>query len=170
MALKRFHLLTEPLAAASLAFAACGDGDPKASAGDDREEFREAALDFAQCMRENGVDMPDPEPDGGIIMRAGPDTDQAAVERAQKACQEHMDKVRPPEMDEEQQREFREAALKHAQCMREHGIDMPDPSFSGEGGVRQRMPEGLNPESPRFQEAEEACSQYRPEMRSENRQ
>jgi hypothetical protein len=30
--------------------------------------------------------------------------------------------------------ELREAALKYAQCMRKHGVDMPDPKFNG-GGI-----------------------------------
>jgi hypothetical protein len=29
--------------------------------------------------------------------------------------------------------ELREAALKYAQCMRKHGVDMPDPQFNGRG-------------------------------------
>ena len=159
MALNRFHLLTMPLAAASLAFAACGDGDSTAAAGDDRAAFREAALDFAQCMREHGVDMPDPKPDGGIMMRAGPDTDQAAMERSQKACQKHLEKVRPPEISEEQEREFREQALKHAQCMREHGIDMPDPK-AGLGGLRGLMTDRDLEGQPGFREVEGDCRKH----------
>ena len=30
---------------------------------------------------------------------------------------------------------LREAALKYAQCMRKHGVDMPDPQFNGKGGM-----------------------------------
>jgi hypothetical protein len=166
MALNRFHLLTLPLAAASLAFAACGGDGSTASADDDRAEFREAALDFAECMRENGVDMPDPGRDGGIILQAGPESgnDPATVERAQKACQEHLEKARPPELSEEDQREMRERALDFARCMREHGIDVPDPTFGDGGAMRQRMPEGISPEDPRFEEAQEACAKYQPSL------
>jgi hypothetical protein len=54
--------------------------------------------------------------------------------------------------------------LEFAQCMREHGIDMPDPQQGG--GIRiQRNSDGnvtngegvIDPESPEFQAAEEAC-------------
>ena len=43
---------------------------------------------------------------------------------------------------EEQQQEFKDAALAHARCMREHGIDMPDPTFDADGGVEMRIARG----------------------------
>jgi hypothetical protein len=172
MATYRFALLTLPLATASLALAACGGGDPEATAGgDDRSELREAALDFAQCMRENGVDMEDPTAGGGVQLRVGPETgnDPATVRKAEEACREHMEKAKPPELSEEDQREFKERALKFARCMREHGIDMPDPTFGEGGRMTQRLGgSGVNPEDPRFREASEACSEYQPRMMRED--
>jgi hypothetical protein len=52
--------------------------------------------------------------------------------------------------------------------MREHGIDMPDPEFSDDGGVGIRVgsdeaqaggarPDGIDPEDEDFQEAAEEC-------------
>jgi hypothetical protein len=167
MATNRFQLLTLPLAAASLALAACGGGeDPSAASGDDRARFREAALDFAECMREQGVDVPDPSPGSGgrITFAVPPGGDDAAFRRAQEACQKHLEKARPPELSEEQQREFRERALKHARCMREHGIDMPDPTFDERGGIQQRIEGDIDPSDPRFQEAQEACSRFGPRI------
>ena len=168
MASYRFALLTLPLAAASFALGACGGGDSddaSAGTGDRQAEFREAALDFAKCMREHGVDMPDPQPgQGGGIMLGGPGADgadgadRATMERAQKACQKHLEKVPPPDISEEQQQEFKERALKFARCMRENGIDMPDPTFSGEGRVEQRLEGGTGPDDPRFREASEKCA------------
>ena len=165
MANHRFALLTLPLATASLALGACGGGDPDpASAGDQRAKFREAALDFAKCMREHGVDMPDPQPGGGggiqLALRAD-EANRATVDRAQEACQKHLEKVPPPEISEEDRAKFREQALKFARCMREQGIDIPDPTFSGDGAVRQRVTGG-GPEDPRFQRASEKCSRYQP--------
>jgi hypothetical protein len=168
----RVALLTVPIATLSLALAACGGGeDPDlGSAGDQRGEMREAALDFAQCMRENGVDMPDPTAGGGIRLQAGPGSpnSQATVRKAEEACRKHLEDVEPPEISEEQQREFKEQALEFARCMREQGIDMPDPTFGEGGRVQQRLgPGGINPDDPRFQEAQEECSQYQPRMRME---
>jgi hypothetical protein len=163
MASYRFTLLTLPLAAASIALGACGGGGAAtAGTSDRRAEFREAALKFAKCMRAHGVDMPDPQPgEGGRITMGGPGTgpeDQAKMESAQKACQKILEKVKPPEMSEEQQQKFKDQALKFARCMREHGINMPDPQFLGGGRITQRMEEGIDPNSQRFRDASEACS------------
>jgi hypothetical protein len=54
----------------------------------------------------------------------------------------------------EEERE--EAELEFAQCMREHGIDFPDPQFEEGGGILQMMPEGTE-DDPKFEEAQEAC-------------
>ena len=166
MATHRLTLLTLPLAVASLALGACGGGssdDPTAGTGDRRAEFREAALKFAQCMREHGIDMPDPKPgEGGRIqLMAGPgtaNTNQQQMDDAQEACRKHMESVRPPELSAEQEQKFKEQALEFARCMREHGIDMPDPQFQGGGRMTQRMEEGIDPRSPRFQDAQEECA------------
>ena len=64
--------------------------------------------------------------------------------------------------------EFREAALEFARCMREHGIDMPDPTFGEGGRMTQRLGgTGVDPEDPRFEEAAEECSKYQPRMMRE---
>ena len=161
------------LALPALAFTACGEDEAPASgggaaAGDDKS--RQAELAFAECMREQGVDMPDPEPGSGgrRAFRVGGDSgiSPEAFEQAREACGEHLEGVRP-EMSEEQQEEFKESALAHARCMREHGIDMPDPTFGEGGRVQQALRGGINPEDPRFQEAQEECSQYQPRMRME---
>jgi hypothetical protein len=171
MATHRLAFLTLPLATLSLVLAACGGGDPTAASSDDqRDEFRKAGVEFAKCMREHGIEMKDPTVGGGIRLSAGPGSNNPAeLEEAQKACQKILGKVKPPELSEEQQREFKEQALKFAQCMRDHGIDMPDPTFAGDqgGAVQQRMPEGQGPENPRFREAQEACEKYGPRVRTQ---
>jgi hypothetical protein len=156
------------IAALSLGVAACG-GDPEneANAGTgggpsqtEQEKIREAAVKFAQCMRENGVEkFPDPGADGRSEIRIGPDSgiDPEDMEAAQKEC-EHLQEDIRPQMSEADQAEFKEKALEHARCMREHGIDMPDPEFSGEGKVTMRMKRGdVNPEDPEFQAAQKEC-------------
>jgi hypothetical protein len=148
------------LAATTLAtLGACAEDD-SSSGGSSRAEMREAGLEFARCMRENGVDMPDPSPGGGLRLQARPDDDPAALERAQEKCRKHLEDVRPPEMSEEDRAEFRERALRFARCMREQGIDMPDPTFEGAGRVRMRA--GANPEDPAFQTAQEKCERHQP--------
>jgi len=174
MANYRFALLTLPLAAASIAVGACG-GDPDATAGtgDERAEAREAMLDFAKCMREHGVDMPDPQPgERGGIRIGGPDVDTAAekatMNKAEEACRKILERVRPPELSPEQEQKFKERALRFARCMREQGIDMPDPTF-GEGGRMTQRIEGPGPgkggdpdDNPRFRAAMEKCEEFGP--------
>jgi hypothetical protein len=172
MATYRLTLLTLPLAAATIAIGACGGGDPEATAGtgDQQAKFREAALKFTRCMREHGVDMPDPQPgQGGGMMFRGPGGgpgDQAKMESAQKACQKYLEDVRPPELSKEQEARFKDLALKFARCMRAHGLDFPDPTFGAGGRMTQRFEggPGEGPEDPRFREAQQECSKYQPKL------
>ena len=57
------------------------------------------------------------------------------------------------------------AMLAFAQCMRQHGIDMPDPVFSSSGGgamVKQELGNGIDPTSAQFQAAQKACQSLLP--------
>jgi hypothetical protein len=157
------------IAALSLGLAACG-GDPEteANAGtgsgpssSEQEKLREAGVKFAQCMRENGVEnFPDPQADGSSMIRVGPESgiDPEDMEAAQKKC-EHLQEDIRPQMSEADQAEFKEQALEHARCMREHGIDMPDPKFSADGKVTMAFKKGSgpDPEDPEFREAQKEC-------------
>src|ERR1051326_7169841 len=40
-----------------------------------------------------------------------------------------------------------ERAIKFAQCMRDHGIDMPDPQTDGGGGVAINLSDGTDPKA-----------------------
>jgi hypothetical protein len=165
----RTHTIIPALVAALLAasaVAACGEDD--AGTDSDRQAARDAALEFAQCMREHGVDMPDPGTGGRQVFKVGPneETTPEEMEEAQQACRKYQEQIEPPELTEEQREEFREAALAHARCMRENGIEnFPDPTISesGEASLRLSKSSGINPESSEFKEAEEACADELPE-------
>ena len=167
----RIHILIPAVLA--LALAACA-GDPS-SGGDntaDREtKMQDAALDYARCMREHGVDMPDPKMDGGGIRMTSPKgVAPSKMGAADKACRKYLEAVKPPEMSEEQQKEFREAALANARCMREHGIEnFPDPQFDADGGASIKFGpgSGVDPDDPDFQAAQEDCAGELPQMRQE---
>jgi hypothetical protein len=145
-----------------LALSACGADEPAAQ---DREQAnRDAMLAYTQCMREQGIDMPDPEPgQQGIRLMAPEGVSPEEMEKAEQACRKHLDEIKPPELSEEQQKEFQEAALAHARCMREHGIDMPDPTFGEDGRAEIRVErrgdgaQGPAPGDPKFEKAQEAC-------------
>jgi hypothetical protein len=155
---------------AVVALAACGGGDGGDAAASDQEKFEQAALAHARCMREHGVDVPDPKPGQGGIVVVGPGPGPngggpppRAMREAEEACEKHLRDIPPPKISEEQKREMRDAALAHARCMREHGIDFPDPKFSADGGITVEA-RGLDPDSPKMREANEACAKHLPKL------
>jgi hypothetical protein len=160
--------------AAALTMAACGgSGSPSPA---DAQAKREAAqLQFARCMRQHGVNVPDPKPgpDGGpgLVRVGGKGKDGPSpqvFERANAACRKYM-QAAAPKLSPAQQAELRDQALEFAQCMRSHGVDMPDPQV-GNGGLRitirgGRGGNGPNPQSPAFKDAQEACKAFMPKPR-----
>lgn len=145
-------------------------GDSKADDGDDGGDgsdssLEDQALEFSQCMRENGVpDFPDPEfNEGGgmaITRPGGPDSvDRESEEKAMKACEDKMPRG-GGNFSEEDRARMQDAFLEYAQCMREHGIDMPDPDFSGDGGAFRMGVggDGMDPNDPAFKKADESCN------------
>ena len=143
---------------AGVALVACGGGEGSTggSAGTDGRDSEKALLEFARCMRDHGVDMPDPSTEGGdrVFIGGGPAVDEATFEEAGKACRHLLEgtaREAPPALDPAVQ----DAFLEYARCMRGHGIDHPDPD---EGGLRIRIGQGgLDPQSPEFKAADKAC-------------
>jgi len=133
-------------------------------------DLEEALLAFTACMREEGIDLPDPEldasgnlklvsfmADAGAAAAAAGGTE--ALRDAATACRGHLAGValRFASID---RTEMQDRLLAYAGCMREHGYEMPDPDFSGAGpGMRGPFP-GLGLGvlgDPAFQEANESC-------------
>lgn len=151
---------------AVVALAACGGGEGGGGSASEQERFEQAALQHARCMREHGVDVPDPKPGQGGVVIVGPGdrpADPEAGRRAEEACAKHLRDVPPPKMSEEEKQEMRDAALAHARCMREQGIDFPDPKFSPDGGITVEG-RGLDPNSPKMRAANEACAKHLPKL------
>ncbi len=168
------------LALSAAVLAACGGGGGEGGGEESQASREEAALEFTECMREHGVDMPDPKPaQGGIMLggttKSGPggknktttgiNPEDPATKKALAACESKMPKGQ--QMSPEQEEKFKEAALAFAKCMREHGVDMPDPQFgargSAKGKVSIQIKKGdVNPDTPAFEEAQGACRQSVP--------
>jgi hypothetical protein len=147
-----------------------GDGQTGGGSGTADKDPQEAALEFAKCMREHGVDMPDPEVDSQGRMRItvggpggeGDRPDPKKLEAAQQACGHLMrgGGDGPGRLDPKAQ----DAMLAFARCMREHGIDMPDPT--GDGLIfDSRRGQGPDPRSAKFKEAERACDHHLADLR-----
>lgn len=129
-------------------------------------DSQDAMLSFSACMREHGIDLPDPTFGAASFFASGAmsDIDMMSLEflSAFGACQEFL-AAAVPAVDPEEQAERNERAVAFAECMREKGIDWPDPdpvagmtfdSMRGEDG-------GLlfDPFDPDFQEASRACAE-----------
>jgi hypothetical protein len=154
---------------ASAALVACGGGDDDSA--DAEANFEDAQVEFAQCMRERGIDIPDPEPgQSGIQIRLpeGVDPDSESFQNAQEDCEPIIQDA-IPEGERPDPSEVRDQGVKLAQCMREHGVNMPDPQVDSEG----RVTFGSSPQGgegsdsgredilsdPDFEEAQEACQE-----------
>ena len=85
------------------AMEACEDLAPRGGGTmpeEERQEMQDALLEYAECMRENGYDMPDPDFDGeGGMFRLQGEPDDPAFQQAQEACEDKMP-GRPGEDDE----------------------------------------------------------------------
>jgi hypothetical protein len=134
---------------------AAGKGDPAA---------------YSACMRKHGVaNFPDPDSRGGIKITfsrtadgktTGVDTNSPQFAKAQQTCHGLLPNGGRPSAAA-QQKEVRKA-LKFAQCMRSHGVPkFPDPEVSG-GGIKQTIDPSVNPGSPQFQAAQQACQKLVP--------
>jgi len=104
-------------APAAATLAPMTDPDPS---DDPEERIRQ----FVECMRDNGIDLPDPTgADGPVHFEIGPDREEA-FDEALKAC----DAFAPPhgrtvELDPAQRAQVEE----FHECLSEHGVDLPEP-------------------------------------------
>jgi hypothetical protein len=154
------------LAAAALAgtMAACGGSSGSSTNASSSSDPSDQAVKFAQCMRQHGIDMPDPKPGngGGFTFRArGPKGGASSqkLQAADKACRKLLPNGGRPNLTPAQRAQARDAALKFAQCMRSHGINIPDPQ---EGKPLLIKPP--NSGSTGFQSAMKACQSNLPKF------
>jgi len=181
-------------ASVALAAAACG-GSADAAAGvaslDDTAQANvvesaavpemtqeEALLAFTACMRENGIDIDDPTVDADGNLRIGRPNAGAGAEgadpdrlrdeefrTAREDCGELLQGVALG-FQQTDRTEFDDQLLEFAACMRDNGVDMPDPDFTefgpglgapGEGEGRGGPFGDIDRSDPDFQAAQEAC-------------
>lgn len=146
--------------AALVAGACAGGGD---SAGPARPapsgDARDAFVEYARCLRAAGMDVPDPEPSGGggaVGAMAVPAPRTEAERRAVASCEDRLPAggsqgERPGSAADS----TTEALLAHARCMREHGVDYPDPRVLPDGALEISPPARAG--EPAFDRAQEAC-------------
>lgn len=128
--------------------ASAGGAKPKASASAAAADPAAAGRKFAQCMRDEGIDMPDPQPGGGI-MGNGNLRNQPGFAKALEKCRSLLPNGGVRSTDPAQLEQLRA----FAKCMREHGVDMPDPQpDSAPFGQGQ-----INRDDPAVKTATDAC-------------
>src|ERR1700755_2324234 len=138
------RILLAGLAARSLLAARGGETRASSGASDGTRgidaKAKKAMLNYAKCMREHGIDMPDPQFDGGgVRMTQGQGVDPDKARAAEDARRHFQEEVKAPAISEEQQTEMRKRALANSKCMRDHGFNMPDPQFDDNGRVTMRI-------------------------------
>ena len=91
--------------------------------------------------------------------------DPKAMEEADKACRDLLPSGMIGDPSATMDPAVADQMLAFAKCMREHGIDFPDPKFEG-GGVSVSLGEngegGIDPSSDEFKSAQEACGSELP--------
>lgn len=126
----------------------------------------EQALAFAQCMRDEGIDFPDPvvNADGSIdFLGANRDRDRDGFAQdpgfsdAVDTCGSLIEGASfLPEADDFTERE--DLFLEVADCLRDNGLDVPDPQFGQNGpGAGGPFGEDFDPDDPDTAVAIEAC-------------
>lgn len=158
----------------AVALAACGSSSSPTASGSSGGGGTEAQLvRYAACMRAHGASgFPDPSAtqsgDNGFgidgynfNLPSTMNTQSPAYESAATLCGKQVG-VGPGSGGRHSiPAAAKQAALRHAECMRTHGVpNYPDPKFSN-GGVSQSIrsggPGGINSQSPAFRQAEKDC-------------
>ena len=164
--------VTVALAASSAAaqVATLGSPPPEAEASmAPIEELTEqdAMLAYAQCMRDLSIEVTDPVFDasgafiGGLEFEGGKDAapkdaKDEGFQAASDACSDLLVAFKPtanPALEAEQT----EAALRFAVCMREQGLEWPDPAPDGTRFAGSDIK--VDKESAEFQAAYEVCDE-----------
>jgi hypothetical protein len=139
-----------------------GPASPSTSAGSGANSPQQSALAFAACVRSHGVpSYPDSAVHAsskGVVLSAPPgiDVNSPQFQSAMQACRSLLPQGPSSGSNSSS---YVQAVLKYSLCMRSHGVtNFPEPNSQGlfTGGA------GINPNSPTFLAANEACQRYLP--------
>lgn len=135
--------------AAAVALAACGHA---AATVTRTNAAVDAATQYAQCMRANGVpDFPDPDANGQL---RGPGHEQQNDPNFQAAAQKCRTLVPASQHENTGDPAFVEQMRRYSQCIRSNGVpDFPDPDANGQLRGAGHELQG----DPKFQAAAQKC-------------
>ncbi|GAA4504310.1 hypothetical protein GCM10023191_058390 [Actinoallomurus oryzae] len=148
--------------AATVALSGCGGGssggvDRPASGGASAGADTDQLVEFAKCLRGQGVDVADPKAGQGLaewIESTGVDASQLRKSGAMAKCQDKLPPgIKAYATDPAKKDDL---LLKFAQCMRKNGVDMPDP--------KNGRPDfgDVDRDSPAYKTASEKCRKELP--------
>ena len=164
--------MTAAIVALALVAGACGGGgsdkqsngvasvdgkqtSSKTNSGE-KADPQDAALAYAKCMRRNGAEVPDPDANGMFPIEPGSKVpDSETMKTADEACKAERDALQGSMGEPD--KDFEDKALKMSRCMREQGVNMPDPKPSEGGGTSVDLDEDLI-NDPAFKKAQSTCS------------
>lgn len=131
-----------------------GPGDPAEAAapGSPAMSREEQMLEFYQCLRDNGLDVDDPDQPGMMALPFDPDDPEVAP--VLEECRSGMDGG--PMQAGDGELADPEALVAFVTCMQDNGVDMPDPGADG----TLNLPEDVDPSTPEFQAAIDACREH----------
>jgi cytochrome c553 len=149
--------------------AACGSsGSASAGSGSASSSARfQARLQLAKCARSHGINIPDPPPTGRFgaeVIQALQKYPESQIRTVFRECRAYALQAFPAlNVSPAERAQLQQQLVKFAQCMRSHGLDVPDPTFQTGGafGFRQAF-RALDRNSPAFQSALNACRSLRP--------
>ncbi len=130
------------------------------TAGEAKLSPEQAILRFTKCLRDNGVDAPDPEVDSAGNLRldfgagADIDPDDPAVVRAREECRPFANAI-IQSFSPDDIVALRDTLVDYAACLRRNDFDVPDPNFLSSEGP---FPD-IDPKDPKFIRANQRCEQ-----------
>jgi len=174
-ALRRAGLLAVTAGVALLTVACGGNSASTGSSGSSQAaqatpSDSQQRLAFAQCMRAHGIpDYPDPSSVSGPIDSSQLGVSDTVYESARTTCyQLHPQPQNTAGLTTAQEQQVLGQLLNFAKCMRSHGVpNFPDPNpastiWGPGGGKLFTLPSSINPDSPQFTSAQNACKSLMP--------
>lgn len=149
---------TIAIGGAMAGLAACGSGSkgsPATGHATQQQRLVAAMTSFAQCARNYGVPVPDPDPNGTIPGIEGIKNKYVNTPQGQRVLTRCATQLRAAQqLNDQAHATDRAGALRFAKCMRQHGIPINDP---GPNGDVSGPPAKIDKASPQVQQAMRIC-------------
>ncbi|MEE8330540.1 MAG: hypothetical protein V3R84_02120 [Acidimicrobiia bacterium] len=146
------------------------DGTPATTASSAEPDAEAALLEFTQCLRDQGLDIDDPQADAdGNLVFTPQNVDVDELLAARDDCSEYLSGVTLEAFGFDRTG-LEDDLFEYAVCMRANGFDMPDPDLDntlrrllGQGDQNAEGFAGIGPfgdidiENPQFISADAVC-------------